>query len=330
MSLAIKLICEKCGNTFSVSKKTAAKHKNNVLCRNCRISVSKLKVSQERKEQIKNKQKQTCLERYGVSCGFNTKVARDNLKKIDWNKRNIKSKETKKNKYNDENFNNRTKAYETMNKKYGMHSSKDQSVEKKRADTCKLKYHGASPISDPIIRKKAENTKIKKYGNKNNINKAKETWTKKYGVDNPMKDKNVVEKALESKHFEILKKRGLIYNNIYFDSSWELAYYIWLKDHNISFEYQPQSPIEYIDEKGINRLYFPDFLVKNRFIEIKGNQFFNEKGEPYNLYKKEYWWNKYNVLIENNIYIMKEDEAFTYVKYVNNKYGKNYLKSFKI
>ena len=28
------------------------------------------------------------------------------------------------------------------------------------------------------------------------------------------------------------------YNNVMFDSSWELAYYIWLKDNNINFEYK--------------------------------------------------------------------------------------------
>jgi hypothetical protein len=153
---------------------------------------------------------------------------------------------------------------------------------------------------------------------------------KKYGVDNSMKNNEIVQKALETKHFEVLRKRGLVYDEIYFDNSWELAYYIWLKDNDKKFIYQPKISIKYIDKNGVERLYYPDFLVEGRFIEIKGNQFFNENGEPYNLYKKEYWWEKYNILIKNNIYIMREQEAFTYVKYVNEKYGKDFLKQYKI
>ena len=33
------------------------------------------------------------------------------------------------------------------------------------------------------------------------------------------------------------------YNDLKFDSSWELAYYIWLKDNNIQFTYQPRPAI---------------------------------------------------------------------------------------
>ena len=36
------------------------------------------------------------------------------------------------------------------------------------------------------------------------------------------------------------------------------------------------------------------------------------------------------MLLKNNVYIMREKEAFTYVKYVNEKYGKDFIKSHKI
>lgn len=330
MSLEVKLVCNKCKCIFFISKKTAAKHKNNILCRNCRISETKKNKSNKEKLKIEEKRKATCKEKFGVDCCFNTKKSREELKKTDWDKRNNKSKNTKKEKYGNENYNNRNKSLKTMIELYGQHSSKDEKVKEKKLKTCKEKYGGGSPICDENIRKKAENTKLKKYGNKNNIEKAKSTWIEKYGVDNPMKYSEIVQKALKSKHFETLKKRGLVYNGVYFDSSWELAYYIWLTDNNKKFIYQPQTPIEYIDENNVKRLYYPDFLVDGKFIEIKGNQFFNEKNEPYNLYKKEYWWNKYNILVENGIYIMREKEAFIYVKYVNEKYGKDFIKSHKI
>ena len=330
MSLQVKLVCERCGISFNVNKKTAAKYKTNILCRNCRISTTKKNKSSDEKRKIDEKRKATCKERFGVDCCFNTEKSRDRLKNVDWQKRNIKANDTKKERYGDENFNNREKSLNTMITRFGEHSSKNKKVKEKKSETCKKKFGGNSPISDKTIRERAEKTKIERYGNKNNIEKAKETWKHLYGVDNPMKRPEIVQKALETKHFDVLKKRGLVYNGVYFDSSWELAYYIWLTDNNKSFIYHPNISINYLDDNNIERQYFPDFLVEGRFIEIKGNQFFNEKDEPYNLYKKEYWWKKYNMLIANNIYIMREKEAFTYVKYVNENYGKDYIKSFKM
>lgn len=330
MSLTVKLICEKCKCQFSVDKKTAAKHKDNILCRNCRISETKKNKSDDEKQKIEEKRKSTCKDRFGVDCCFNTEKSRDALKRTDWNKRNIKSKSTKKEKYGDENFNNKEKSLKTMTNKYGQHSSKDDTVKEKKSKTCSERFGGNSPICNNRIRKQAEATKLRKYGNKNNIEKAKVTWLSKYSVDNPMKCRDIIQKALETKHFNVLRKRGLIYNNIYFDSTWELAYYIWLTDNKKDFTYQPQPSLLYIDENSIERQYYPDFLVDGQLIEIKGSQFFNEKDEPYNLYRKEYWWHKYNFLIKHKIYIMREKEAFMYVKYVNEKYGKDYLKSFKI
>lgn len=131
-------------------------------------------------------------------------------------------------------------------------------------------------------------------------------------------------------HIKEFRKRGFYYNKIYFDSSWKLAYYIWLTDNKKKFIYKPDMPLTYKDASGVDREYYPDFLVEGHFVEIKGDQFFNEKDEPYNLYKKEFWWEKYNALIKNNVYILREKEAFTYVKYVNERYGKDFLKQRKI
>lgn len=98
-------------------------------------------------------------------------------------------------------------------------------------------------------------------------------------------------------------------------------------DNKIDFLYQPDTPLEYLDENKKKRLYYPDFLVNGEFQEIKGNQFFNENGEPYNMYKKEFWWEKYNLMLSNNIKIIRQDEALKYVKYVNKKYGIDFLKN---
>ena len=124
-------------------------------------------------------------------------------------------------------------------------------------------------------------------------------------------------------------KKGYFYDNKHFDSSWELAYYIWLKDNNIEFLYHPPFYLDYVDDNNENHKYQPDFLINGKFYDIKGNQFFNEKNEPYNHYEKSYWWNKYKAMIDNDIIILREDYIRQYLVYVKEKYGKNYLKSFK-
>lgn len=47
-----------------------------------------------------------------------------------------------------------------------------------------------------------------------------------------------------------------------FDSIYEIAYYIWLIDHNIEFKYEPEIRITYLYE-GKDHVYMPDFIVNN-------------------------------------------------------------------
>lgn len=47
-----------------------------------------------------------------------------------------------------------------------------------------------------------------------------------------------------------------------FDTAPELAYFIWLKDNNINFEYHPEKFFEYSFNDTIRR-YFPDFRVND-------------------------------------------------------------------
>ena len=76
-----------------------------------------------------------------------------------------------------------------------------------------------------------------------------------------------------------------IYNNIKFDSSWELAYYIWLKDHNINFEYHTVI-LEY-KVNDTTHFYYPDFKVNNELQEIKGTHFFDKDGQLIDPYSKK-------------------------------------------
>lgn len=59
------------------------------------------------------------------------------------------------------------------------------------------------------------------------------------------------------------------YDNIYFDSSWELSYYIYCKDHNIEIK-RCKEYFLYEAEDNVERKFYPDFIVNSEIIEIKG------------------------------------------------------------
>ena len=164
------------------------------------------------------------------------------------------------------------------------------------------------------IKNKKEQTNIEKYGVKNSflvkdedgIEKRIKTYLKLYGYDHPT----------------MVKYK---YNELYFDSSWELAYYIWLKDHNVKFEYHPQ-PIPYYwagDNKTHN--YYPDFKLNNKdYVEIKRPDLYENMKN--NIGSKENA--KFNKMIGLNVKIYTDCNFF--LTYIEKYYGINYLKQFKL
>ena len=130
------------------------------------------------------------------------------------------------------------------------------------------------------------------------------------------------------------------WNGIKFDSAPELAFYIWMLDHNVEFEYQPSTPFEYFID-GTKYFYCPDFKVGDQFYEIKGDQFFKEDGTMFLPYRKKSWSDadyermcskyqaKHQCMLANNVIILTSKDYQQYLDYVSEKYGKNYLKSFK-
>ena len=203
-----------------------------------------------------------------------------------------KCKETKKEKYGNEFFTNREKCFSTIRDKYNVNN----------------------PSQIPGIQNKVRATKEQRYGiaTYNNIEKAKETFKNKYGVENPG-----------------LLKYLYIYDDIHFDSSWELYYYIYNKDigndikkSTKTFEY------EYNNKK---HLYHPDFEVNGKLVEIKGDQFFNNDGTmccPFDHSLDGLYEAKHQCGIKNNVNFLVEKDLNIAIKYVNDKYTKNYVNLF--
>lgn len=158
-------------------------------------------------------------------------------------------------------------------------------------------------------KKKAKETKYKRYGNENysNHDKACKTLMELYG--------------------SIFNNPKFKYDNKFFDSSYELVYYIYLKDNNINFEYHPKHILTYF-WSGDNKYhkYFPDFIVENKIIELKNDFVLNIMKTDLN--SKEHA--KYKCMLENNVDIISNNEIKPYIDYVSNKYGNKYIEQFKI
>lgn len=58
------------------------------------------------------------------------------------------------------------------------------------------------------------------------------------------------------------------YAGVYCDSSWELAFVIYLLDHNIDFKRNTDNYFTYT-YKGNQHNFFPDFIVGNTYVELK-------------------------------------------------------------
>ncbi len=169
---------------------------------------------------------------------------------------------------------------------------------------------------------------------------------KNYGVDNVSKDPAIKARKKESSQRTCMKKYGvlwpvqnpevfkkikrkLVYNGIEFDSFPEIAYYVWLTDNGIKFEYQPAVVFEY-EHAGKKHYYHPDFLLvhSGEYVEIKSKQAF-DKGKMINIYDRSFddlAEAKHQCMLKNNVKIMVEDDYAHCIKHVNEKFGRGFRK----
>lgn len=147
----------------------------------------------------------------------------------------------------------------------------------------------------------------------------KDTSLKNWGTEYALQNRAVLSKV----------HRKYNYNGIKFDSSWELAFWIYHVDNNIQIIREPQSfKYTYL---GTEHVYHPDFEVNGQLYEIKGNQYFNEDGtarDPYGN-RSGIFEAKRQCALKNGVKILKEKDVEPYLMYVIQKYGKHFLESFR-
>lgn len=240
----------------------------------------------------------------------------------------LKRQETCLKLYGDKNYNNKEQAQQTMLERYGGCYTLNNPVLKEKVQRTNLeRYGGISPMCSEEVQKKSKTNYIQNNGGIGFASelvksKFKKNYKEKFGVE--WSSQNPLVRRKQATKYK--------YENINFDSKPEIAYYIWLKDNNIDFEFQPNVKFEYLYE---NKLYYyiPDFKVENEYIEIKGLQFFKNYDinetmiNPFDRTQDAKYEAKHQCMIKNNVKILTDTKI--YENYVKNKYGRTYLDSFK-
>ena len=141
-------------------------------------------------------------------------------------------------------------------------------MEKQRA-TMIEKYDGYHNMVIPELKEQFFNALSSKYGGVGNAvpaiyAKQKSTMLERYGIESSSQLLNVSER----------RKKKYLYNGIYFDSLPEIHFYQELCNNGTPFEYHPKVRFEYFHDNK-KHYYFPDFLVNEQYVELKGSQFFD-------------------------------------------------------
>ncbi len=250
-----------------------------------------------------------------------------------------KAKETSIKKYGVDNIFKRTDIISAaVEKKYGKGITCGGLIKEahvKQQQTMIEKFgHSTGPMQTKEAREKS---KIK-CSTKEAVQKRKQTCIQKYGYEASSQSDKVKQKAAKT----CLERWGRMYGgsghqthyyfyeNIYFDSSWELAYYIYLKDHNIDFSYHTEY-LEY-EIEGKKHKYEVDFKVGDKLIELKGSHLINPEGhliDPFKGISNEQLLAKEKCMKQNNVKIFSNKEMKEILNYINTQYGKDFLRKYR-
>lgn len=233
--------------------------------------------------------KKTMIEKYGVENSFQL----ENVKKL--------SKDTKKLKYKDINFNNRNKSKQTCIEKYGVENPQQNNDIKNKTNNTNIKKYGFAVASKNIsIKEKMLNTNLTKWNSKCTLHsellkyKIKDIFISKYGVDNPMKNINIMKKSQISS----LKRKQYNNTNLLYQGTYELDFLI--KYYN-KIDIENGISIKIIFNKK-DKMYHSDFYIPslNLIIEIKSSYWYNKYLELNKLKEKTCKELGYNFLFIKN------------------------------
>ena len=190
----------------------------------------------------------------------------------------------------------------------------------KLQNTQRENHNGLLASQDPNVKSKIKETCTKNDTYSKAKTKRIKTMQLKYGCDNNS----------QTPEYHQLKMRKYVYNDLTFDSSWELAFYVFFKDKNVNI-IQSTDFFEYPFNGKVHR-YFPDFKMPcGLYVEIKGDQFVKSDGTLQNVYNKDdlQYPAKYNCMVENSVVILTKVDIKPFLNYMQQKYGSSWKKDFR-
>lgn len=205
--------------------------------------------------------------------------------------------------------------------------SQAKEIQEKKKKLSLEKFGTTTPLKNEKIKNKIRESLESHYGKDYSkvINKERiKTFKKKYGVENPS----------QVKEFQSKKSTRYKYDGYNFRSSYELIFYLYCKELNLNVEYESIS-IPYKDYEGIIHYYYPDFIVDDQLIEIKGDHLLDDEGNlNSSIYdnsekQKEIDKCKQKCMEENKVVVLKKEDISKIKEKISNKYSENFLKNLK-
>ena len=211
----------------------------------------------------------------------------------------------------------REKYKQTCLQKFGVEHASQSSVIKEKLWTNRSKEEASKVQRDIWKEREIDGTKTqifsKAFETRSNFSderkkeikeKAKQTCKERYGADY-WQCSEIFKIGLRERISKACKKYQ--YGNITFDSSWELALWIYAKDYDEEIEREPcQFEYEY---NGAAHTYIPDFRYKGKLLEIKGDH-----------YKDDQTKAKLLVAEKSGIQVLYQKDVKVYLDYCRNKF----------
>lgn len=360
--------CEKCGKRSGVQLKSFIKNKS-LICSACKaIETNEMKYGYKNSfsnPAVQSKAHESLINKYGrvgLACQeIKDKATETNVKKYGapnplslntepYKKRNetVQKKYNVSNVFQDEQVKEKCKKAWINN--YGVDNPSKSEKVLDRIEKTNLKSIGVSwPMQSPTVQDKLKATNLEKFGSEYVMGtdyfkeKSKQTYFEKHGVTSPLQNPDVkkrikmsnlekygVEWFSQTPEFATLRSTKFMYDSKSFDSSWELAFYIYCIDNNKTIT-RPTKKFAY-DYNGTTHYYHPDFEVDGKLYEIKGPQFFKKDGTMQNPYNHELdglFEAKHQCGLKNDVIFITNEDIKKYFNYVNSTYTKDFINLFK-
>ena len=329
---SIYAYCKQCNEKFPTTPKRLL---FSWFCKKCKISNTKRSKSTEEKLLIQEKRKATTLQKYGVDNVFKAKVVKEKSKetlqalygvtnaqqlqvKENYIKKADKLSKIESVSYSDEDLQNHfNELQQTVKTKWDTRTREDvENIIKKRIKTNREKYGVDFAQQSEIVKQHY-----------------KENSLKRWGVENPQQSEIVrdkVEKTFRERYGSNHPNFCFVYDDQTFDSSWELAVWIWANDTNVSIKREPVK-LEY-EFDGKKHTYYPDFEINGSLVELKGPQFFDKDGKmvnPFDHSLDALMEAKHQFGMQNRVAFWKFEDVKPVLDYIESVYTKDYLNLFR-